>query len=64
MANPRKKQTTKHITKKMAQKTADDIQAYWLKKGLSVELWVIRVTNGNESDYGVRSNMQNGKPLT
>ena len=48
----------------MAQKTADDIQAYWLKKGLSVELWVIRVTNGNESDYGVRSNMQNGKPLT
>ena len=58
----RKKQTGKYITKKMAQETALNIQAYWLNKGYLIQIWVEKITIGNARDYAVRSNMQNGKP--
>ena len=62
MDEEKKKQGTKHITKKMAQKTADDIQKYWGKQGHTVNLWIERVTHGNARDYAVRSDMKNGFP--
>ena len=38
----KKKQSTKHITKKMAEQTALNIQAYWAEKGYSIHVWVER----------------------
>ena len=52
----------RHITKKMAQKMAWDIQSYWLKKGHKIDVWVERNTDGNAHDFMVRSNMMNGWP--
>tara|TARA_R110000796_G_C14433388_1_gene421413 strand:- start:529 stop:711 length:183 start_codon:yes stop_codon:yes gene_type:complete len=52
----------KHITKKMAQEMAWDIQSYWLKKGHMIHVWVERNTDGNARDFMVRSNMINGRP--
>jgi hypothetical protein len=52
----------KHITKKMAQEMAWDIQSYWLKKGHMIQIWVEQNTDGNARDFMVRSNMMNGWP--
>jgi len=62
MTEEKKKQTGKHITKKMALETALNIQAYWANKGHNVTVWVERITQGNARDYGVRSDMWNGQP--
>tara|TARA_R110002072_G_scaffold90398_3_gene202156 strand:+ start:235 stop:435 length:201 start_codon:yes stop_codon:yes gene_type:complete len=58
----KKKQSTKHITKKMAERTALNVQAYWAEKGYSIHVWVERVTFGNARDYAVRSDMKDGFP--
>tara|TARA_R110002074_G_scaffold30084_1_gene85537 strand:- start:4 stop:204 length:201 start_codon:yes stop_codon:yes gene_type:complete len=58
----KKKQSTRHITKKMAEQTALNVQAYWLKKGHHINVWVERVTIGNARDYAVRSDMKDGFP--
>ena len=60
----KKKQSTKHITKKMAERTALNIQAYWAEKGYRINVWVERVTFGNSRDYAVRSDMENGFPTS
>jgi len=52
------------ITKKMAQRMALDIQAYWFSKGHLIHVWVERMgANTLSRDYSVRSNMINGLPV-
>ena len=63
MSIEKKKQSTRHITKKMAEQTALNVQAYWAEKGYRINVWVERVTYGNARDYAVRSDMENGSPL-
>tara|TARA_R110000764_G_scaffold137495_1_gene225418 strand:- start:38 stop:244 length:207 start_codon:yes stop_codon:yes gene_type:complete len=60
----KKKQDTKHITKKMATAMAEDIKTYWSKQGHNIEVWVERISDGNARDYAVRSNLYNGGPAS
>jgi len=52
------------LSKKMAQRTALDIQAFWLARGHVIHVWVERCGRNTLSrDYGVRSDMKNGLPV-
>tara|TARA_R110000744_G_scaffold379599_1_gene498091 strand:+ start:1165 stop:1356 length:192 start_codon:yes stop_codon:yes gene_type:complete len=62
MTEQKKKQDTKHITKKMATAMAEKIKIYWAEQGHTIEVWVERISHGNARDYAVRSNLHNGGP--
>jgi len=46
------------FSREQAERLAADIQAYWQKRGCSIDVWVEPISQTYANDYAVRSNLR------